>query len=80
MLLLGAIALVSLLAGVLLFKLLQPLPTEQQPSNINIELHSIPLTDLDGQQTLLKDWDRRNPGGQLLGALVCTLPPRNTQR
>jgi len=53
--LLGAIALGSLLAGVLLFKFLQPLP-EQQPSTSNIELHSIPLTDIDGRQTLLKDW------------------------
>jgi thiol-disulfide isomerase/thioredoxin len=53
--LLGAIALGSMLAGVLLFKFLQPLP-EQQPSTVSIELHSIPLTDIDDQQTLLKDW------------------------
>jgi thiol-disulfide isomerase/thioredoxin len=53
--LLGAIALGSMLVGVLLFKFLQPLP-EQQPSTTNIELHSIPLTDIDGRQTLLKDW------------------------
>ena len=53
--LLGAIALGSMLAGVLLFKFLQPLP-EQQPSTVSIELHSIPLTDIYDQQTLLKDW------------------------
>ena len=54
-LLLGAIALGSMLAGVLLFKYLQPLPAHP-PSATNVELHSIPLTDIDGRQTLLKDW------------------------
>ncbi|MDB4583312.1 TlpA family protein disulfide reductase [Draconibacterium sp.] len=54
-LLLGAIALGSMLAGVLLFKYLQPLP-EQPSSTTNVELHSIPLTDIDGRETLLKDW------------------------
>ena len=54
-LLLGAIALGSMLAGVLLFKYLQPLP-EQPPSTTNVELHSIPLTDIHGPQTLLKAW------------------------
>jgi thiol-disulfide isomerase/thioredoxin len=53
--LLGAIALGSMLIGVLLFKFLQPMP-EQQPSTTKVELHSIPLTDIEGQQTRLKDW------------------------
>jgi len=58
-LLLGGIALVSLLAGAGFFKLLQPLPAQPASASAtsNIELHSIPLTDLDGRQTLLKDWD-----------------------
>ncbi len=55
---LRAIALVSLLAGAGLFKLMQPLPVEPVgASTVSVvELHSIPLTDLDGRQTLLKDW------------------------
>jgi thiol-disulfide isomerase/thioredoxin len=58
-LLLGALALISLLAGAGLFKLLQPPPAQPLPASAvsHIELHSIPLTDLDGRQTLLKDWD-----------------------
>jgi thiol-disulfide isomerase/thioredoxin len=58
-LLLGALALISLLAGAGLFKLLQPLPAQSLPASAvsHIELHSIPLTDLDGRQTLVKDWD-----------------------
>jgi thiol-disulfide isomerase/thioredoxin len=60
-LLLGALALLSLLAGAGLFKLLQPLPAHPLPASAmsHIELHSIPLTDLDGRQTLLKDWDSK---------------------
>ena len=56
--LLGAIALVSLLAGALLFNLLQPQPTQADSATAqaDVELHSVPLTDLDGQQTLFKDW------------------------
>ena len=58
-LLLGTIALVALLAGSGLFKLLQPLPAQPAPASAapSIELHSIPLTGLDGRETLLKDWD-----------------------
>jgi thiol-disulfide isomerase/thioredoxin len=58
-LLLGAIALVALLAGAGLFKLLQPLPTQPATASAatRIELHSIPLTGLDGRETLFKDWD-----------------------
>ena len=58
-LLLGAIALFSLLAGAGLFKLMQPSPTQPELASpaANIELHSIPLTDLDGRHTLFKDWD-----------------------
>ena len=57
-LLLGAIALVSLLAGAGIFKLLQPLATQPAPASAasSIELHSIPLTGLDGRETLFKDW------------------------
>ncbi len=55
---LGAIALVSLLAGALLFNQLQPQPTQagSASAQAGVELHSVPLTDLDGQQTLFKDW------------------------
>ena len=58
-LLLGAIALVSLLAGAGLFTLLQPFSEQPAPATAvsGIELHSIPLTDLDGRETLFKDWD-----------------------
>jgi len=58
-LLLGVIALVSLLAGAGIFKLMQPLPAQPAPASAvsSIELHSIPLTGLDGRETLLKDWD-----------------------
>jgi thiol-disulfide isomerase/thioredoxin len=58
-LLFGAIALVSLLAGAALFKLLQPFPAQPTPASAvsSIELHSIPLTGLDGRETLFKDWD-----------------------
>ncbi len=57
-LLLGAVGLVSLLAGVLLFKLIQPGAGEHSPTSpaTDIELHSIPLTDLDGTETRLVDW------------------------
>ena len=58
-LLLGAIALIALLTGAGLFKLMQPLPTQPAPASAapSIELHSIPLTGLDGRETLLKDWN-----------------------
>jgi thiol-disulfide isomerase/thioredoxin len=57
-LLLGTVALVSLLAGVFLFKLIQPDTAERVTSGpaTEIELHSIPLTGLDGRQTRLSDW------------------------
>ena len=57
-LLLGAVGLVSLLAGVLLFKLIQPGAGERASTSqaTDIELHSIPLTDLDGAETRLVDW------------------------
>ena len=54
-LLLPAVGLISLAAGALLFNLWQstkaPTATPAQ-----IELHSIPLTGVDGRQTLLSDW------------------------
>lgn len=58
-LILAATGLVSLLAGVLLFKLLEP-AREVNTSTIagnEIALHSIPLSGLDGRQSLLSDWD-----------------------
>ena len=57
-LVLGAVALVSLLAGALLFNLLQPYSRQADVASTqaDVELHSIPLTDIDGQQTLFKDW------------------------
>jgi len=57
-LLLGAVGLVSLLAGALLFKLIQPGADERASTSqaTDIELHSIPLTDLDGAETRLLDW------------------------
>ncbi len=53
----GAVALVSLLAGVVLFQWLEPklrAPRAEAPAAI--ELHSIPLTRLDGETQLLGDW------------------------
>ncbi len=57
-LLLLAVGLLSLLAGVILFKLLVPDSQTLNPAATApaIELHSIPLTDLDGSDTLLGDW------------------------
>ena len=54
---LAAVALLSLLAGVLLFKLLEP--GAQQPrtaSSSAIELHAIPLSGLDGEASVIDDW------------------------
>lgn len=56
-LLLAAIALASFAAGGVLYWLLQPgahLPAAG--SQTEIELHSIPLTALDGVETRLEDW------------------------
>jgi len=59
-LLLGATALVSLLAGFLLFNLLNSDRATGKPVvDQEISLQSIPLTDLDGAQTLLGDWDSK---------------------
>ncbi len=56
--LLPAVALASLLAGVMLFRLLEPgsPPGAGAPAD-PLEIHSIPLNGLDGRQTLLSDWD-----------------------
>jgi len=54
-LLLAAVGLVSLLAGALLFKLVEP--DSPVDSGQQIALHAIPLVGLDGQQTRLDDWD-----------------------
>lgn len=56
--LLPAVALASLLAGVMLFRLLQPgAPADGGAPTQPLEIHSIPLTGLDGRQSLLRDWD-----------------------
>ena len=57
-LLLSGVGLVSLLAGVVAFKLVVP-ATADRPSSApaaDIELHSIPLAHLDGNNTVLSDW------------------------
>ena len=48
-----------MLGGVLLFNLLQPDSPKIGPASadIPIELHSIPLCDLSGQQTTIGDWE-----------------------
>lgn len=55
---LAAVALLSLLAGVLLFKLLESGsgPREPASASTDIERHAIPLTGLDGEHSLLEDW------------------------
>jgi thiol-disulfide isomerase/thioredoxin len=57
-LVLGAIALVSMLAGALLFNQLQTEPMVKPGASIEspIELQSIPLSDLNGKQSLIGDW------------------------
>lgn len=56
--LLAVVALVSALGGVLLYEFLQSrgaseaAATRQAP----LELHAIPLTDLEGRQTVFNDW------------------------
>ena len=59
-LLLGVTGLISLLAGVMLFKMFELDSTASKvvPSQ-DIALQSIPLTELDGRQTLLSDWDSK---------------------
>ena len=53
----AAIALASFVAGGALYWLLQPdLPQTVANSSTPLELHSIPLTDLDGAETRLADW------------------------
>jgi thiol-disulfide isomerase/thioredoxin len=56
---LAAIALVSMLVGVLMFNLLQndSPTTKSVNAEVPIELHSIPLFDLGGQQTSIGDWE-----------------------
>jgi thiol-disulfide isomerase/thioredoxin len=55
---LGAIALVSMLVGALSFNLLQNDSPATNPTiaEAQVELHSIPLFDLTGQQTTIGDW------------------------
>jgi thiol-disulfide isomerase/thioredoxin len=60
-LVLVAVALVSMLGGVLLYDFLQPGDPDDSdsPAQAPVELHSIPLTDLDKRQTVLRDWQRQ---------------------
>jgi thiol-disulfide isomerase/thioredoxin len=55
---LTVIGLISMLGGALLFSLLQPDSSTIPPasSTTPIELHSIPLFDLNGQKTSVGDW------------------------
>ena len=57
-LLLAVVGLVSMLAGVLLFNFLQSEAPDSTPVNAKapIELHAIPVFDLEGQQTTIADW------------------------
>ena len=56
---LAAIALVSMLVGVLMFNLLQSdsPTTKSVNTEVPFELHSIPLFDLSGRQTSIGDWE-----------------------
>ncbi len=54
---LAAVALASFVAGGVLYWLLQPAsPQNAAASRTPIELHAIPLADLDGSETRLEDW------------------------
>ena len=57
-LILAAVALVSALAGVLLYEFLQPVSTKAPAASslAPLELKSVPLTDLEGRQTVFGDW------------------------
>lgn len=50
-----------MLGGVLLYDFLQPGDPDDSdsPAQAPVELHSIPLTDLDKRQTVLRDWQRQ---------------------
>jgi len=56
---LGAIALVSMLVGALSFNLLENDSPATKPTSAEaqVELQSIPLFDLTGQQTTIGDWE-----------------------
>ena len=58
-LLLAVIGLVSMLAGVALFNLLQSGAPGNKPVNLEapIELRAIPVFDLDGRETTIADWE-----------------------
>ena len=58
---LAVIALLSLIAGALLFNLWQPELSTDRPArqDITISLDKIPLYDLDNQQTEIGDWKGR---------------------
>ena len=53
---LGAVALISLLAGVALYQFWFAPEETGKSSAKSLQLDAIPLTDLDGQQTVFADW------------------------
>lgn len=55
-LLLPAVGLLSLLAGIVLFRLIVPGDNSAPGVVPDIELHSIPMTGLDGRESRLADW------------------------
>jgi len=57
-LLVSALAIGSMLAGVFLFQLISPATTKNSPAPAvqQIALQAIPLTDLQGQESMLGDW------------------------
>jgi len=60
-LLLAVVGLVSMLAGAVLFNLLQSGAPGNKPVNVEtpIELGAIPVFDLDGRETTIADWEAR---------------------
>ncbi len=53
----GAVALFSLLAGIAAYPLLQgPTTLKPTPAKVDIPLQDIPLKELDGRETLFRDW------------------------
>ena len=68
----AGVALASFLAGGAFYWLLQPAaPHSAATSNSALDLHSIPLLDLDGAETRLEDWR---------GELLVVNPRRQRQR
>lgn len=55
-LLLAGVALLSMLGGIALYHFLKPASAPTALEQAAIELHAIPLTGLDRQETVLADW------------------------